>query len=202
MRQTYAGVFDFARFDVEGVKPIKDAFEKAGLTVVDVEASNKADRRAGYQVKHATFYFGDGQRVVMMLKNDGSGNGDIYQVKLNSRVIPVKNVDNMDKAVAEIAAMAGSNSAAFVKAARRKAAKQEVNETDLEGNKTTRKPATAAAKLEEANAEIAELESAVAEQDARRAELAAQVDAARQQQEADMAELDRLTEENDQLEAA
>lgn len=201
MRQTYAGVFDFARFDVEGVKPIKDAFEKAGLTVVDVEASNKAARRAGYQVKQATFFFGDGQRVVMMLKNDGDGQGDIYQVKLNSRVVPVKNVDDMDKAVAEIAAMAGANSASFVKAARRKAEKQSVDESDLEGNKT-RKPVTAAAKLEAATAEIAELEAIAAEQEARRAELAAQVEAARQQYETDMAELNRLIEENDQLEAA
>lgn len=201
MRQTYAGVFDFARFDVEGVKPIKDAFEKAGLTVVDVEASNKAARRAGYQVKQATFFFGDGQRVVMMLKNDGDGHGDIYQVKLNSRVVPVKNVDDMDKAVAEIAAMAGANSASFVKAARRKAEKQSVDESDLEGNKT-RKPVTAAAKLEAATAEIAELEAIAAEQEARRAELAAQVEAARQQYETDMAELNRLIEENDQLEAA
>lgn len=201
MRQTYAGVFDFARFDVEGVKPIKDAFEKAGLTVVDVEASNKAARRSGYQVKQATFFFGDGQRVVMMLKNDGDGRGDIYQVKLNSRVVPVKNVDDMDKAVAEIAAMAGSNSASFVKAARRKAEKQSVDESDLEGNKT-RKPVTAAAKLEAASTEIAELEAIAAEQEARRAELAAQVEAARQQYETDMAELNRLIEENDQLEAA
>lgn len=201
MRQTYAGVFDFARFDVEGIKPIKDAFEKAGLTVVDVEASNKAARRSGYQVKQATFFFGDGQRVVMMLKNDGDGYGDIYQVKLNSRVVPVKNVDDMDKAVAEIAAMAGSNSASFVKAARRKAEKQSVDESDLEGNKT-RKPVTAAAKLEAASTEIAELEAIAAEQEARRAELAAQVEAARQQYETDMAELNRLIEENDQLEAA
>ena len=201
MRQTYAGVFDFARFDVEGVKPIKDAFEKAGLTVVDVEASNKAARRSGYQVKQATFFFGDGQRVVMMLKNDGDGHGDIYQVKLNSRVVPVKNVGDMGKAVAEIAAMAGSNSASFVKAARRKAEKQSVDESDLEGNKT-RKPVTAAAKLEAATAEIAELEAIAAEQEARRAELAAQVEAARQQYETDMAELNRLIEENDQLEAA
>lgn len=201
MRQTYAGVFDFARFDVEGVQPIKDAFEKAGLTVVDVEASNKAARRSGYQVKQATFFFGDGQRVVMMLKNDGDGQGDIYQVKLNSRVVPVKNVDDMDKAVAEIAAMAGANSASFVKAARRKAEKQSVDESDLEGNKT-RKPVTAAAKLEAATAEIAELEAIAAEQEARRAELAAQVEAARQQYETDMAELNRLIEENDQLEAA
>lgn len=201
MRQTYAGVFDFARFDVEGVKPIKDAFEKAGLTVVDVEASNKAARRSGYQVKQATFFFSDGQRVVMMLKNDGDGRGDIYQVKLNSRVVPVKNVDDMDKAVAEIAAMAGANSASFVKAARRKAEKQSVDESDLEGNKT-RKPVTAAAKLEAATAEIAELEAIAAEQEARRAELAAQVEAARQQYETDMAELNRLIEENDQLEAA
>lgn len=201
MRQTYAGVFDFARFDVEGVQPIKDAFEKAGLTVVDVEASNKAARRSGYQVKQATFFFGDGQRVVMMLKNDGDGHGDIYQVKLNSRVVPVKNVDDMDKAVAEIAAMAGANSASFVKAARRKAEKQSVDESDLEGNKT-RKPVTAAAKLEAATTEIAELEAIAAEQEARRAELAAQVEAARQQYETDMAELNRLIEENDQLEAA
>lgn len=201
MRQTYAGVFDFARFDVEGVQPIKDAFEKAGLTVVDVEASNKAARRSGYQVKQATFFFGDGQRVVMMLKNDGDGQGDIYQVKLNSRVVPVKNVDDMDKAVAEVAAMAGANSASFVKAARRKAEKQSVDESDLEGNKT-RKPLTAAAKLEAATAEIAELEAIAAEQEARRAELAAQVEAARQQYETDMAELNRLIEENDQLEAA
>lgn len=201
MRQNYAGVFDFSHFDVAGVEPIKKAFEKAGVTIVDVEASNRAARRAGYQVKDASFFFGDGQRVVMSLKNDGEGGGDIYQVKLNSRVVPVKSVDNMEKAVAEIAAMAQGNSAAFVKAARRKAARQDVDEGDLDGG-AGRRPQTTAVKLEQATAEIADLESQLAEQKVQRDNLAASVDNAKKQHEADMAELERITAENDQMEAA
>lgn len=200
MRQNYAGVFDFAQFDVKGVEPIKKAFEQAGLTVIDVEATNRAARRAGYQVKSATFHFADGQKVVMMLKNDGDGNGDIYQVKLNSRVVPVKNVDDMDKAVGEIATMAGANSASFLKAQRRKNAKQDVDESDLEGGR--KKPVTAAAKLEAAQAESQELEQQVTELESRRDELARQLAERQQKMESDQAELEALITENEQLEGA
>lgn len=200
MKQNYAGKFPFDQFDVQGVQPVKDAFAKAGANVIDVTADNKATRKAGYQVKTATFYLEDGQTIAMLLKNDGKGNGDIYQVQLNSKVIPVKNVGDLEAAAAEIAAMAGSNSAAFTKAARRKAEKQSVDETDLENKK--QRPLTNAVKLEQAKAEITTLETAIAEQETRKSEIQSQLEAAQLQAQADAAELERIAQENDQLEAA
>lgn len=199
-RQNYASAFDFAKFDVEGVKPIRDAFEQAGLTVTDVEAPNRASRRNGFQVKQAAFYFGDGQKVTMLLKNDGSGGGDIYQVTLNGAIIPIKDVATLEGASKEIARMLGANSAKFEKAQQRKAMAQKVDESDLEGNKKA-KPATAAAKLEAANAEIAMLTGELTAQEERRSKLQARMDAVSAELATKSAELERITAENTSLEA-
>ncbi|MBE0507907.1 MAG: hypothetical protein IBX50_14545 [Marinospirillum sp.] len=202
MNQNYAGSFKFDSFDAQGVEPIKKAFERAGATVIEVDAPNRASRRAGYQVKKSTFFLADGQQIMMLLKNDGEGNGDIYQVQLNSRVIPVKNVDDMSKAAAEIARMAKANSPAFTKAQRRKHQKLKVNESDLDGGKPKTAPATARAKLAETKAEAEEMDAQLAEQEQAMAEKISQLEAKRAENDKNQAEIDRLLAENEQLESA
>ena len=196
-----AGSFDFASFDEKGANPIKKAFEKSGATVIEVVAPNRATRKAGYQVKTATFYMADGQQVMMLLKNDGEGNGDIYQVQLNKRVVPIKNVDNLDKAASEIAGMVKSGSPAFLKAQRRKQSRLKVDESDLDGGvKKKPAPATSKAKLEEATAEIKELDAQMESQLKEVSEKAATLNAKAEENNRIKAEIDALLEENEQLE--
>lgn len=199
-RQNYASSFDFAKFDIDGIKPIRDAFEQAGLTVTDVEATNRAARRSGFQVKQAAFYFSDSQKVSMLLKNNGDGTGDIYQVTLNGSIVPIKNVSSLDGAAGEIARLLGANSAKFLKAQERKMAAQKVDERDLEGNKKA-KTLTATAKIEAAKAEIEQITNDLTTQETRRNELQAQVEQANADLAAKQAELEQLAAENASLEA-
>ena len=89
---------DFEKFNKAGLKPIIDKFEKAKVPVADVEGSNKAKRESGFQVKTATITFESGQKLIVKAKAGGS----IFQVKLNNKVLAIKHVDDIDKAVLEI----------------------------------------------------------------------------------------------------
>lgn len=198
-----AGMFDFSSFDASGVEPIKKALTKAGAIVVDVDAPNRVSRRAGFQVKSATFFMADGQQIVMLLKNDGEGNGDIYQVQLNGRVIPIRNVDSLSRAAGEIAKLLKSNSPTFVKAQRRKQARLKVDESDLDGGKKKRAPAvTNKAKLEEIKTEIKELEEQLEIQQISLEQKKAELDLKAAGNKNIEAEIELLDEENEQLEGA
>ncbi len=89
---------DFERFNKAGLKPILDKFEKASLPVAGVEADNKAKRDSGYLVKAATVNFESGQKLLLKAKAGGS----IYQVRLNNKVLAIKNYADLDKAIVEV----------------------------------------------------------------------------------------------------
>ena len=89
---------DFEKFDKAGLKSALSAIEKNGLKIANVDADNRAKRESGYQVKAATIEFESGQKLVLKIKAGGS----IYQVRLNGKVVPIKNVDNPDKALLEV----------------------------------------------------------------------------------------------------
>lgn len=102
---------DFKHFDEKGLKSVLNRFKKNKLPVDRVEATNKPKREAGYQVKTAHLIFGDGQKVTIKAKADG----DIYQVKLNNKVLPIKHEGDMGKAVDEVADFVQKNAAKFAK---------------------------------------------------------------------------------------
>ena len=126
MRQTYV-TFDFDNFDEKGLEPVKRDFERAGLTVIDIEATNRSRRQSGFATKTARFHFQDGQTITLRIKGDG----DVFQVQLNSRVVPIANVDNRKKAIEEMARMASANAPAWKKAQRRKQQRAKVNPDDM-----------------------------------------------------------------------
>lgn len=198
-----AGSFPFASFDARGVEPIKKAFEKAGASVIEVVAPNRAARRAGHQVKTATFFLADGQQVMLLLKNDGDGNGDVYQVQLNKRVIPIKNVESITKAAAEIAGIINSNSPVFLQAERRKQAKLKIDPVDLGGGeKKKAPPVTNKAKLMAAKSEVSALEKQALEQEQILTVKQAELDARQEESKQIKSELETLLAENEQMEGA
>lgn len=107
----------FEKFDKAGLKPVIKKFEALGLTVDDVEATNKAKRESGFLLKTATVIFASGQKLMVKAK----AGGGVFQVKLNGRVLPIKAVDDLGKAVEEVTTHVKANEAAFLKQKEKKA---------------------------------------------------------------------------------
>ncbi len=114
---------DFDKFNKVGLKPILEKFEKEGLPVAGVEADNKAKRESGFQVKSATINFESGQKLLVKTKAGGS----IFQVKLNNKVLAIKNVDDLDKAIQEVIDYAKENEKNYQKQREKQLARQKVN---------------------------------------------------------------------------
>lgn len=108
--------FDFTQFNEKGLKDVIKQFKKNDLIVNQVEADNKPKRQSGVQVKKAVLTFEDGQALTLQATAQGS----IFQVRLNTRVIPVKHVDDLNKAIAEISQKVKANATAFQKTLKRR----------------------------------------------------------------------------------
>ena len=104
--------FDFAKFNETGLKSVIKAFAKYDLKVVSIDADNKPKREAGVQVKSATLEFESGQKLAVKVKTDGG----IVQVKLNGKVLGIKHVDDLDKAILEVVDYVQGNEKSFLKA--------------------------------------------------------------------------------------
>ncbi|MET4710879.1 hypothetical protein [Endozoicomonas lisbonensis] len=109
--------FDFKNFNEKGLSKVKKEFESNGLVVTSIDADNRVRRQSGVPTKRATFNIADGQQVVLQATSEGA----VFQVRLNSRVIPVRAVDNLKAAIAEISNRVKANSSQFQKARRRRA---------------------------------------------------------------------------------
>ena len=110
---------DFDRFNEIGLKPIIRRLEKGGLEVASVDANNRGRRESGFLVKAAKIIFDSGQVLLLKAKAGGS----IYQARLNNKVLAVKHVDNLDKAMKEIVDYVKRNEPAYERAQKRKAAR-------------------------------------------------------------------------------
>jgi hypothetical protein len=63
-------------------------------------------------MKTATFVFASGQKITVKIK----AGGGVFQIKLNAKVIPIKAVDDVAKAVDEVITYVKANEPAFAKA--------------------------------------------------------------------------------------
>lgn len=103
---------DFEKLTEKTLQPVLKKFQKAGYPVVKVDAPNKAKRESGFLIKNFTLTFEDEQQILVRIKAGGT----IFQVKLNNRVVPIKHVDDMEKAISEIANYLYDNAKAFARA--------------------------------------------------------------------------------------
>lgn len=103
---------DFEKLTEKTLQPVLKKFQKGGYTVIKVDAPNKAKRESGFLIKNFTLTFEDEQQILVRVKAGGT----IFQVKLNNRVIPIKHVDDMEKAIYEISNYLYDNAKAFARA--------------------------------------------------------------------------------------
>jgi predicted nuclease with TOPRIM domain len=190
---------DFARFNEIGLKPIIKAFEKAGLPVSSVDAKNIAKRESGFLCKTAIFQFESGQKLHLKAK----ANGSIFQVKLNAMTIPIKHVDDLDKAVKEVIAFVERNEAAYLKRKQKQLERLKVKVPKIKSVRTSvvKQTEELNAALETTNEAVAELEADKAEVDKALEDkrgtvqtLQTELDAENAKTETLQAELDRLQE--------
>jgi len=93
-------LFSFADLSVKD-KAAKQAaryFSRAGAHVVQQDVPATVKRSSGISYREMTLTFADSQKVVLRIKNSG----DIFQVLLNGKALPLKNQDDHVKAIAEI----------------------------------------------------------------------------------------------------
>jgi hypothetical protein len=96
-------IFSFSELSVKdkASKVASKQFSKAGATVVTQDVSTQVKRTSGISYREMTLTFADSQTIVFRIKQSG----DIYQVLLNGKVVPIRNQDNHAAAIEELAAI-------------------------------------------------------------------------------------------------
>ena len=102
----------FENLTEAGLKPLLKKFATWKCPVASVDAPNKAKRESGFLVKNFTLTFEDGQKMLVRVKADGT----VFQVKLNNKVVPIRHVDDLDKAVIELVDYVQENARAYERA--------------------------------------------------------------------------------------
>lgn len=131
-----------------GLKSLVRKFAKHKLTVVDIEATNRPKRQSGYQIKDAVFVFDSGQRLLVRVKAGGT----VFQVKLNNKVIPIKHVDDLDKAMIEVVDAVQQNEKKYLAAKKKREEKLKEGKVPTPRIRVTRKE-----QLEQTEARVKEL---------------------------------------------
>lgn len=90
--------FDDMKSGEKALRKIAQAFTRAGAPVVATDVDPKVKRSSGVSYRDAYLTFGDNQKLTLGIK----AGGDVYQVKINGSVVPIKNQDDQKKAVAEL----------------------------------------------------------------------------------------------------
>lgn len=129
--------------------------QRAGLQVLKAESDGRNKRVASVSYREATLSFADSQKVTLRVKQTG----DVYQVLINDKLVPIAAQDDQAAAVNEIVAKLDKGRDAFQK---RLAAMQM---KPPEGIKTAapKLKDTLTAQLAEVNAQIAAAEQELAQ---------------------------------------
>lgn len=107
-------VFDFENLAAKdkAVRETARLFSRAGAQVVTTEVAKTLSRRAGVTFRNIDFTFADGQTVTLAVKNTG----DVFEVKINGKVTPMRQQDDHAKAIVEIADRMDRGRGAFQRA--------------------------------------------------------------------------------------
>jgi hypothetical protein len=103
--------FDDLSSKDKAAKEAVKQFKKAGATVAQVDVRGNAKKTSGFAYRELFLTFTDSQIITMRIKESG----DIYQVLLNKKIVPIRNQDDHTKAIKEMADMMARGRAAFQK---------------------------------------------------------------------------------------
>lgn len=146
-RESYAK-WNYDSFDATGLKELTQAMGRFKVRVVSIDGSNKPVRSGGVQTKRAVLALSDGQSITLQVTSEGA----VYQVRLNSRVIPVRASESIDDIARELSAAVKNNRASF-KEKMAKQAEKALPKKRIQAAKSSKK------QLEDLNKQNAELES-------------------------------------------
>lgn len=104
-------LFDFEKMSEKDKSVVQAAklFARAGAQVVSSEVAKTLSRRAGIAFRNVDFTFADGQTVTLSVKETG----DIFEIKVNGKLTPIREQDDHGKAIAEIAGRMDKGRSAF-----------------------------------------------------------------------------------------
>ena len=94
------------------LREITRRFDKAGTQVVSSDVAKTLTKRAGVAFRNVNFTFADGQCVAMAVKETG----DVFEVRINGKVVPLREQDDHAGTIREIAALLDKRRAAFQRA--------------------------------------------------------------------------------------
>lgn len=90
--------FDDLKPNNKALKKLVQAFTRAGAPVATVDTDGRAKRASGVTYRDVILTFVDNQKLTLSFKQSG----DVFQVKLNGSVVPLKNQSDQIKAVGEL----------------------------------------------------------------------------------------------------
>jgi len=93
-------LFTFADLSAKSAaaKQVVRYFARAGANAVQQDIPSAVKRSSGVTYREMDLTFADSQQVTLRIKQTG----DIFQVLLNGKALPIKNQDDHVKAIAEI----------------------------------------------------------------------------------------------------
>lgn len=92
------------------MRKVTQLMQRAGAQALKVEGAG-TKRVAGISYREVTMTFADSQTMGLRIK----ATGDVYQVLLNGKIVPVKEQDDFAKACSELALMLDKNRLKFQK---------------------------------------------------------------------------------------
>ena len=104
--------FDDLSVKDRAVKQALKHFSRAGANVVQADVNPSTKRAAGVSYREMTLTFADSQKITLRIKPSG----DIFQVLLNDKAMPIKSQSDHAKAIAEMVQAMESGRAKFQKA--------------------------------------------------------------------------------------
>lgn len=87
-------------------------FSRAGAKVVSSDVDKSLSRKSGVSFRNINFTFADNQTVTFAVKVTG----DVFEVRLNGKALPLRNQDDHALAIGEIAERMDAGRASFQRA--------------------------------------------------------------------------------------
>lgn len=101
--------FDDLSSKDKAVKALQKQFGKEGVEILKLDVDSKIRRTSNLNYREVTLFFVDSQQVTLRIAQSG----DVYQVLVNGKIIPIANQDDHGKAVSEIVAVLNRGRAAY-----------------------------------------------------------------------------------------